>query len=115
MAQLRQDYPQFLQLSTNILVTGPDRVESFQHYWQQEHFPFLGIPDPTHSILNLYGQEVRLLKLGRMPAVMLIDINGFLRYIHYGNSMADIPCNKEILDLIKQITPCQGCPVPHRD
>ena len=43
-----------------------------------------------------------MLKLGRMPAQMLIDMSGMLRYVHYGHSMADIPSNEDIITLIKQ-------------
>jgi len=53
-------------------------------------------------VLKLYGQEVKLFKLGRLPAQMLIDTSGLLRYVHYGHSMADIPANEEILRLIRQ-------------
>jgi len=38
-----------------------------------------------------------------MPAQMLIDKNGVLRYIHYGHSMKDIPENDEILELIEKL------------
>jgi peroxiredoxin Q/BCP len=41
--------------------------------------------------MKLYGQEVKLFKLGRMPAQMLIDKSGILRFVYYGHSMADIP------------------------
>ena len=42
-----------------------------------------------------------MFKLGRMPAQMLIDKSGMLRYVHYGHSMADIPLNEDIMNLIK--------------
>ncbi|MGC9335845.1 MAG: hypothetical protein ACP5JJ_17000, partial [Anaerolineae bacterium] len=58
-----------------------------------------GLPDPKHSVLKLYGQEVDLFKLGRMPAQVLIDKEGVARFVHYGHSMSDIPENKEILAL----------------
>jgi len=102
MAQLRQDYPRFVERNTEILVVGPEDAESFRRYWQQEQLPFIGLPDPEHKILKLYGQEVKLFKLGRMPALMLIDRAGMLQYVHYGDSMADIPTNDVILS---QITP----------
>jgi len=44
---------------------------------------------------------VKLFKLGRLPAQMLIDRSGKVRFVHYGHSMADIPPNGEILDLIR--------------
>ena len=108
MAQLRQDYKRFVILSTEIMVIGPDNAELFQKYWMKEDLPFIGLPDPEHKILKLYGQEASLFKLGRLPAQMLVDKSGMLRYVHYGHSMADIPSNKEIINLIKAIEVDQG-------
>jgi len=101
MAQLRQDYPKFVKLNTEIVVIGPENADAFRKYWQKERLPFIGLPDPQHTVLKLYGQEVKLFKFGRMPAQMLIDQAGILRYVHYGHSMADIPSNAEVLQLIK--------------
>jgi peroxiredoxin Q/BCP len=103
MAQLRQDYHRFVKLNTEIIVVGPENAESFQKFWLKEHLPFIGLPDPEHRILKLYGQEVSLFKLGRLPAQMLIDTSGMLRFVHYGHSMADIPSNKEIMNLIRSM------------
>ena len=98
---MRQDYQHFLKLDKEIVVIGPEGAESFRKYWKKEDLPFIGLPDPKHKILKLYGQEVKLFKLGRMPAQMLIDKFGMLRYVHYGHSMADIPLNEDIMNLIK--------------
>lgn len=57
----------------------------------------------SHHVLKLYGQEVNLFKLGRMPAQMLVDKEGVLRYVHFGHSMKDIPENKEIFELIDSL------------
>ena len=103
MAQLRQDYQQFEALGTVIIVIGPEDAASFRHYWHQEQLPFIGLPDPEHRVLNLYGQEVSLLKLGRMPAQMVIDRSGWLRFVSYGHSMADIPANDEVLRLLASL------------
>jgi peroxiredoxin Q/BCP len=61
------------------------------------------MPDPTHSVLKRYGQEVNLFKLGRMPAQLIIDKAGIARYVHYGHSMSDIPKNEEILEILKTL------------
>lgn len=98
---MRHDYQQFVTLNTEIVVIGPEDAEAFQKYWKKESLPFVGLPDPDHEILTLYGQEFMLLKLGRMPAQMLIDTSGILRYVHYGHSMADIPSNEDIITLIQ--------------
>jgi peroxiredoxin len=105
MAQLRQDYQRFVDLDTEIVVVGPEDAGSFRKYWEKENLLFVGLPDPAHTVLKLYGQEVKIFKLGRMPAQMLIDRSGMLRYVHYGHSMADIPPNEEILDLISRQNP----------
>ena len=73
MAQLRLDYAQFVARDVEIVVIGPEDAAQFAGYFAKESLPFVGLPDPTASVLKLYGQEVKLFKLGRMPAQVLID------------------------------------------
>lgn len=98
MAQLRQDYDKFVAHDIEIIVVGPENASAFARYWADHQLPFVGLPDPTHSVLKLYGQEVNLFKLGRMPAQVVIDKKGVALYTHYGKLMSDIPDNDEILD-----------------
>jgi peroxiredoxin Q/BCP len=100
MAQLRHDFAEFEQRQTTILVVGPENTAAFARYWQENGLPFVGLPDPTHSVLKLYGQEVNLFKLGRMPAQVVVDKKGMARFVHYGDSMSDIPENGELLALL---------------
>jgi len=79
-------------------------VEDFKKYWLQKELPFIGLPDPELRVLKLYGQEVNLFKFGRMPAQVIIDKQGLVRYAHYGNSMQDISSDDELLDLLKTIS-----------
>ena len=72
-------------------------------YWETERIPFTGLPDPKHVVANLYGQEVNLFKLGRVPALMLIDKKGQVCYQHYSDSMSDIPENQLILGMLDKI------------
>ncbi len=103
MAQLRRDYDEFVKRETVILVVGPEKKKLFEDYWANHLLPFIGLPDPKHHVLKLYGQEVRLFKLGRMPAQVIINRQGFVRLAHYGHSMSDIPRNSEILALLDQL------------
>ena len=103
MMQLHQDYHEFVARDTLIVAIGPDDTESFREYWAENSLQFIGLPDENHRVLKLYGQKVNLFKLGRMPAQMLIDKSGLLRYVNYGHSMQDIPENKEILELIDKL------------
>jgi peroxiredoxin len=102
MAQLRQDYHEFVKLDTEIIAVGPENAEAFREYWERENLPFIGLPDPEHVVLKLYGQQIKLFKLGRMPAQLLINKSGNVRFVHYGHSMSDIPSTEEIIKLIQQ-------------
>jgi peroxiredoxin len=104
MAQLRQDQEKIVSRNTEIIVVGPDSIERFKEFWSKHNLNFIGIPDPTHSILKLFGQKVNLFKLGRMPAQVIIDTNGVARFAHYGHEMSDIPTTDEILATLDKIT-----------
>lgn len=108
MAQLRHEYDEFLARDTEVVVVGPENATAFAEYWHKESLPFVGLPDPTHSVLKLYGQQVNLFKLGRMPAQVLVDRTGLARYVHYGRSMSDIPESAEIIALVDELN---GLPI----
>jgi peroxiredoxin len=103
MAQLRQDFAEFEKRDTVILVIGPENAQAFSRYFSEHDLPFIGLPDPAHTVLVLYGQEIKLFKFGRMPAQALVDKAGIVRFICYGHDMSDIPTNPEMLALIDEI------------
>jgi peroxiredoxin Q/BCP len=103
MAQLRQDYQTFLDREAEIIVIGPDDARAFRDYWAKENLNFIGLPDPKHHVLKLYGQQIKIFKLGRMPAQMIVDKSGLLRYVHYGHSMSDIPSNQKFFELVDSL------------
>jgi peroxiredoxin Q/BCP len=103
MAQLRQDYQKFVDRHAEVIAVGPEGAKTFSDYWHGEQMPFVGIADPRHVIAKLFGQKVNPLKLGRMPALIVIDTEGRIRYQHYGDSMSDIPSNEEILSLLDNL------------
>ena len=104
MAQLRRDYDRFVEKDTEVLVVGPEGVEAFQQYWAEHNLPYPGLPDPKHTVLKKYGQEIKLFKFGRMPAQVIVDKEGTARFVHYGKDMQDIPENDEILGLLSEIS-----------
>ena len=103
MAQLRKEYHEFVDRDAEVVVVGPEDEKAFRSYWQKEGLPFVGLADPTHKVALRYGQEVKLLKFGRMPAMMVIDKAGLVRYAHYANAMHDIPQNREILSVLDEL------------
>jgi peroxiredoxin len=100
MAQLRQDYSRFKQTQTTIVVVGPEDSDASASYCQKNDLPFVSLPDPKHTVLKLFGQEVKLLEFGRPPAQVLVDKKGVARFVHCGHDMTDIPPNEELLSLI---------------
>jgi peroxiredoxin len=103
MAQLRQEYQEFVKRGAEVIAIGPESSKTFADWWHEHEMPFIGLPDPEHSVSKLYGQEVKIFKLGRMPAQLIIDKKGLIRYKHYGSSMSDIAENSELLAKLDQL------------
>jgi len=100
---MRDHYSDFIERGAEIIAVGPDSMSAFQQYWEKENLPFIGLPDPDKSVSKLYRQEINLFKLGRMPLNSVVDVNGRIRYIHYGSSMSDIPDNETFLSVIDEL------------
>ncbi len=100
---MRQDYDKFRACEAEILCIGPEDRASFEYHWARGDHPYIGLPDPESRVAHLYGQEVKLLKFGRLPALFVIDKAGIIRYAHYADSMSDIPRNAQILGLLERI------------
>jgi peroxiredoxin Q/BCP len=103
LARLRDGYEEFTSRGAEVLAVGPNPAAIFGQYWQNEQIPFVGLPDPSHSVAVQYRQEVNLFKLGRMPLSCVVDANGYIRFAHYGTSMKDIPSNDELLQVIDEL------------
>jgi len=97
---MRDHYSDFTSRGVEIVAVGPDTMSAFQEYWAKESIPYIGLPDPDRSVSKLYKQEINLFKLGRMPLNSVLDIDGHIRYIHYGANMTDIPDNETFLEVI---------------
>jgi peroxiredoxin len=100
---LRDDYAAFTARDAEIVCIGPDGPNAFRRYWGVNEIPYIGLPDPKHKVANLYGQEWNIFKLGRVPALLLVDKKGNIRYQHYSDSMADIPENSLVLAMLDKI------------
>lgn len=86
-----------------MIAIGPDGPNAFRRYWGENAIPFIGCPDIKSKVADQFYQEVNLWKLGRLPAIFVIDRQGKVRYAHYGDSMADIPANETVLAVLDQI------------
>jgi peroxiredoxin len=103
MAQLRQDYAEFTRRGAEVVCVGPDGPNAFKRYWEENGHAYIGLADVGSKVADLYNQEVNLFKLGRMPAVFVIDKEGTIRYSHYGSAMYDIPENTELFKVLDQV------------
>lgn len=81
-------------------MVGPEDKTAFASQWAKEQYPFVGLADPEHTVADRYGQEVKLLKFGRMPAIMVIDKQGQVLQSHYADNMRDYPANSDLLAAI---------------
>ncbi len=59
--------------------------------------------DQKNKIPKLLKQQVKLLKLGRMPGLLIIDKQGIIKYAYYSDNMHDIPSNEELLGELRNI------------
>jgi len=100
LAQLRQDYQKIIAQDIEILSIGPEKPGAFKEFWQEENIPFTGLPDPKHTVLKRYGQQIKIFQFGRMPAQALVDKEGIVRYVHYAKSMSDIPPSNDVLEML---------------
>jgi len=97
---MKADYEKFVARKAQIVVIAPHGSEKVRAYWEKEDLPFAGVPDPDGILGKLYKQEWNLIKLGRMPALFVVDRSGLLAFVHYAKDMADIPLNSAILDIL---------------
>jgi peroxiredoxin Q/BCP len=103
MAQLRLNYQEFIKRDTEVIIVGPDGPAAFKRTWEMEDMPMVGLADPGSKVADRYHQKINLLKWGRMPALVIVDKSGFIRFLHYGNSMSDIPTNEHVLKTLDEI------------
>lgn len=100
---MRQHHDEFVNRDAEILVVGPDRPAMFKLYWSKEKLPFIGLPDPKHTVAQRYEQQVSLWKLGRMPALIIVDKKGRVRFAHYAENMKDYPALQELYDVLDRL------------
>lgn len=100
---MKRDFDEFKARNALIVVMVPHSAKKTEEYWRSEGLPYTGVPDEDGSLANLYGQEWKLLKLGRMPAMFVIDRKGALAFAQYGESMSDIPRNSSILKILDSL------------
>ncbi len=103
MEQFRSKYEEFKKRNVEIIAIGQDSPEDFIKYWKEHDLPFIGCSDRDTDISGSYYQKVKILRFGRMPAEFIIDPEGVIRFVHYGESMSDIPEPNQLLNVIDKL------------
>jgi len=98
---MRDDFERFRERKAAVAVIVPHDARRVKEFWEEENLPFTAIPDPDGNLGRLYGQQWKALKLGRMPAVFIVDTEGKIAFAHYGENMADIPSDEDLLAVLE--------------
>ena len=100
---MRKDHDAFTEAGATIVVAARHDADKMRAYWTDHKLPYVGVPDPDARLGKLYDQQSKLLKLGLMPALFVIDQSGAIAYAHYSKSMSDIPANATVLAQIRAL------------
>lgn len=102
---MRDDFAKFEKAGASIIVVAKHSPEEMDKYWKENKLPYTGIPDPEGKVAKLYYQQWKVLKLGLMPALFVIDKNGKIAFLHYSSSMSDIPTDTKVLAEVEKLKP----------
>lgn len=100
---MRDDHEKYLSRGARIVAVARHGSEDVKRYWSENRLPFMGVPDPDGRLGDLYRQQWKLLKLGLMPALFVVDRNRKIACACYSVSMSDIPSNETVLGVIDRL------------
>lgn len=101
--KIRDAYVKFKSYNTEIYAILPDNLENAKNFESTfaETYPIYY--DDKKEVNKLLKQEVKPLKMGRMPALLIIDKQGIIKYAYYSDSMDDIPENEELFKILEKL------------
>ncbi len=100
---MNRDLNKFKQLDTVLYPILPDNLDAATKFEENFAKSYSIYYDEKKKVNKMLKQEVKPLKFGRMPAMLIIDKKGIIQYAYYSDSMDDIPKNEDILEFIKKI------------
>ena len=101
--KLGKDFEKFNELDTVLYAILPDNLENAQKFESEFAKEYPIYYDDKKKVNKMLNQEVKPLKFGRMPALLIIDKQAIIRYAYYSDSMDDIPENEEVFNIIKKL------------
>ena len=101
---MKNDYEKFKEFNTVLYAILPDTLENAQKFEAEYAKEYPIYYDAKKKVNKMLKQEVKPLKFGRMPALLIIDKQAIIRYAYYSDSMDDIPENEELFKVIKNLS-----------
>lgn len=101
VGRLRIKYDYFTELDTEIVPILVDKLgnaKEMEMKYAKGKFPILY--DEKNQVAKKLNQQVKILKLGRLPGLLIVDKSGIIRYAYYSDNMKDIPKNADILEIL---------------
>ncbi len=102
MVQLHQDIQKFEALKIKVVVVCPENMVRVEKFAAKQPLELDLVADPQHAIADRFKQQVKIFKLGRMPAQIILDKDDKRVFEHYASSMTNIIENNVILSAIKK-------------
>ncbi|MBD3214963.1 MAG: redoxin domain-containing protein [Candidatus Lokiarchaeota archaeon] len=104
MGHLRRDYDKFQEKNTElypILVDEEENAQKMEEKYARNRYPIFY--DKENQVAKMLNQEKKLLKLGRLPGLLILDKENIIQYAYYSDSMKDIPENEELFKVINNL------------
>ncbi len=101
---MRDEHPRFEAAGARVAVVVRERPDRLRGHWAGLRLPFVCVPDPDGHVSAAWGQQWKLLKLGRLPAQFVVDGAGRVALAHYARDMSDIVGNDRVLDVVHGLT-----------
>ena len=92
--RLGKEIDKLRELQTEIYAITADRFQNARRLELRYAKKFPIFFDRKHEVVRLLKQEVKIFKLGRLPAVLIVDVEGTIKWAYYGSDYRDIPSNK---------------------
>ncbi len=105
MMQLHQDIQKFKDLKIKVVVICPENMAGVEKFVAKQPLEIDLVADPQHVIADRFKQQVKIFKLGRMPAQIILNKDDKQVFEHYASSMTNIIENNVILSAIKKANP----------
>ncbi len=109
---MKRDIEKFKALNTEVLgvlVAKENTGKEFDTKIIKGTYPLL--LDTNEEVAKAYAQDIKILKGGRMPALLIINPDQKIAYVHYGESMKDIPTNDDVLQFLSGKAPAADVPL----